>query len=260
MPPATKVIKRRLLSFGLIAGILALTLYFGLTIGQQRRLYLAGVAVVTAILALFFWRFERRRPGARELAVLAVMCAIGVVGRLAFFMLPNVKPMTAVVILTGVSFGAESGFVAGAMTALVSNFYFGQGPHTPWQMLALGLVGYLAGLLFHAGPLPGLRPSIRLPKKRLPLCIYGGLVTLLLYSGITDLGTMLLLVPAFSWQALLAVYATGLYHYVIHAASTVVFLLLGKPLMDILDRIRKKYGLFGDGAPVFMGVVNHLKG
>ena len=245
MSPATATIKRRLLSYGLLLGILALTLYFGLAFDHQRRLYLAGVAGVTALLALFFWRFERRRPGAKELAVLAVMCAIGVVGRLAFFMLPNVKPMTALVILTAVCFGAESGFVTGAMTALVSNFYFGQGPHTPWQMLALGLVGYVAGLLFHTGPLPKKRlPKKRLPKKRLPLCIYGGLATLIIYSGITDLGTMLLVVPTFSWQALLALYAVGLYHYTVHAVSTVLFLLLAKPLMDILDRICQKYGLF----------------
>ena len=87
----------------------------------------------------FFFLFENRRPQARELVVIAVLCAIGVAGRAAFFMVPQFKPVAAVVILAGVCFGAESGFLVGAMTAFVSNFFFGQGPWTPWQMFAFGL-------------------------------------------------------------------------------------------------------------------------
>ena len=93
-------------------------------------------------------RFERRARQARELVPLAVLIALGTAGRAAFAFAPGFKPVAAVVIVAGAAFGCESGFVVGAMTAFVSNFFFGQGPLTPWQMLGFGLVGFLAGLLF----------------------------------------------------------------------------------------------------------------
>ena len=77
------------------------------------------------------------------LAMIALLCALAIAGRVAFFFLPQIKPIAAVVILAGVSFGGEVGFVTGALSAFVSNFYFGQGSWTPFQMVALGLVGFL---------------------------------------------------------------------------------------------------------------------
>ena len=88
-------------------------------------------------------RDERRRPQAREVAVIAVLCALGVAGRAAFSMLPQCKPVIALTVLTGAALGGESGFLVGAVTMLASNVLFGQGPWTPWQMFALGLIGLL---------------------------------------------------------------------------------------------------------------------
>ena len=84
--------------------------------------------------------FEDRKPQAREVLLIAVMAAIAVVGRMAFFMLPQFKPVTAIVIITGISLGAEAGFLTGAVAGFVSNFFFGQGPWTPWQMFAFGII------------------------------------------------------------------------------------------------------------------------
>ena len=99
--------------------------------------------------------------------LIAVMAAIAVVGRMAFFMLPQFKPVTAIVIITGISLGAEAGFLTGAVAGFVSNFFFGQGPWTPWQMFAFGIIGFLAGLLFR-----GKREKYK--KSKLILCLYGG--------------------------------------------------------------------------------------
>jgi len=84
----------------------------------------------------------------------------GVLGRAAFFMVPQFKPILALVILAGLTLGSPAGFMTGAMTAFVSNFFFGQGPWTPWQMAALGLVGFLAGLLAEKKVLNGNRRGV----------------------------------------------------------------------------------------------------
>ena len=97
----------------------------------------------------FFLVFDKKKPQARDMVPIAVMAAIAVVGRTVFEIipLPNFKPCSAIIIITAVSFGPEAGFLTGALTALVSNFIFGQGPWTPFQMLAWGLIGLFAGYL-----------------------------------------------------------------------------------------------------------------
>ena len=99
----------------------------------------------------FFMVFESRKPKARELIIISVLCAIAVSGRTAFFMTPQFKPVVAIVIISGVCFGGEAGFLVGAMTGFVSNFFFGQGPWTPWQMFCFGIIGFLAGILYKKG-------------------------------------------------------------------------------------------------------------
>jgi energy-coupling factor transport system substrate-specific component len=111
--------------------------------------YLFSIGIILAALAVMVARFEGHKPRAREIVTLAVMCALCVAGRAAFFMLPSFKPVAAIVIIAGVALGAESGFLVGTLAAFVSNFIFGQGPWTPFQMIGFGLVGLFAGLLFH---------------------------------------------------------------------------------------------------------------
>lgn len=136
-------------------------------------------------------------------------------------------------ILTAVAFTPEAGFVTGAAAGLISNFFFGQGPWTPWQMLGFGLVGFLGGVLF-AGR-----------KARLvPLLIYGFLSVFVLYGVLLDTASMLMYNAAPSWQLWLATCASGVVFNLIHACSTAVFLLvLYKPLLSKLARVKEKYGL-----------------
>ena len=94
------------------------------------------------------WSFEKRKPKTREVVVLAVMTSIATLGRVIFFMLPQFKPCVAIIIITGIMLGKQSGFLCGALTAFVSDFFFGQGPWTPWQMFAFGIIGFISAIFF----------------------------------------------------------------------------------------------------------------
>ena len=207
---------------------------FGTTV-VWRLHYAVSLLIIICTMIPFFMVFEKRKPQARELVVIATLAALAVAGRAAFFMLPQFKPVCAIVIIAGVCFGAESGFLVGAVTGFVSNFFFGQGIYTPWQMFCFGIVGFLAGILFKKG---------LLPKKRIPLCIYGTLATFLIYGGIINLGTLLSSGNPLTWPAVIATYASALPFDLVHAAATAFFLLLfSKPVIEILDRIKVKYGM-----------------
>ena len=123
---------------------------------------LLGLIFLAACAIPFFLVFEKKKPRARELVPIAVMAALGVVGRTLFSLipLPNFKPVSAIVIITAVAFGPETGFLTGALTGFLSNFIFGQGPWTPWQMFAMGIIGFLAGVLFRKGLLRRARMSL----------------------------------------------------------------------------------------------------
>jgi energy-coupling factor transport system substrate-specific component len=107
----------------------------------------ASLMILAVALAFGFAWYERGRPSARVLALVGALAALAVVGRIAFAALPNVKPTTDIVLFSGVALGGAPGFAVGALAALVSNFFFGQGPWTPWQMAAWGGVGVMGAAL-----------------------------------------------------------------------------------------------------------------
>ena len=200
-----------------------------------RIIYLISAAVIVQSMVPFLLIFEKRKPQARELVVLSVLTALAVAGRIAFFWLPQIKPVGAIVIITGVCFGGEAGFIVGVMTAFVSNFYFGQGLFTPFQMFSFGILGFLAGVLFKKG---------RLAKKKPALCIYGALSTMFIYGFLVDISTVMSTLGEITWPGILAIYIAGISYNLLHAAGTVLFLyLLADPLIEKLDRIKIKYGL-----------------
>lgn len=202
---------------------------------SDRKYYFISLIIILCAMLPFFLLFEHRRPQARELVTLSVLCAVAVAGRAAFYMLPQFKPVAAIVIIAGVSLGAQSGFLVGAISAFVSNFFFGQGPNTPWQMFAFGIIGFLAGILYERGPLK---------TSRLSLCIFGGASTLLLYGGTVNAGTLLISGLPVTLPAYLAVCLGSLPFDLIHAAASVVFLFfISQPMIEKIERIKKKYGL-----------------
>lgn len=212
-----------------------LTLYLGTALFDGTRYYFVALLVLLECMLPFFMFFEGRNPQARELVVIAVLCAIGVAGRAAFFMLPQFKPVMALAIISGIAFGGETGFLTGAMTMLVSNIVFSQGPWTPWQMFAMGITGFFAGLLFKTG---------FLRRSRSALCIFGGIAAIFIYGPIMNFASALLWQGSVNWGIFLAYCSTGLPMDLIHAAGTMVFLWFAAlPMLEKLDRVKTKYGI-----------------
>lgn len=209
-------------------------IYFGIKLGDRDYLTVSLLLMFMAM-APFFLIFERRKPKARELIVIAVLVGLAVGGRAAFFMLPQFKPVAAIVIIAAVAFGPESGFLVGALTALVSNIFFSQGPWTPWQMFAFGMIGFVAGLLYRKGLL---KPT------RLSLSIFGFFAVFLIYGGIMNPASMLMFSAVVTKEALIAMFISGAPMDLVHASSTFIFLfVLAKPMLEKLARIKIKYGL-----------------
>ena len=227
--------RRTLISAVLILLLIPVTILFGVFFLNDRKYYFISLLIVLYTMIPFFMVFENRKPQARELIVISVLSAIGVAGRSAFFMVPQFKPVVAVVIISGVCFGPESGFLVGAVTGFASNFFFGQGPWTPWQMFCFGIIGFLAGVLFQKNIIK---------KTKLSLCVYGGLSTFFIYGGIIDIGSLLMFTSNFSLKALLSTYISGFWFNMVHAIATIFFLyLISQPMIEKLDRIKIKYGM-----------------
>ncbi len=200
---------------------------------NNRSYYLTSLIIILLAMLPFFIHFERKKPQVREIVLLAVMTALAVAGRAAFYWAPQFKPVCAIVILTAAAFNAQAGFITGAASALISNIFFGQGPWTPWQMLGFGLVGFFAGILFYDREV-----------KTVPLLAYGFFSVLIIYGLLLDTASLLIYSQNISINALLAMYASGFVFNLIHATATLVFLfLLKKPILSKLSRIKTKYDL-----------------
>jgi energy-coupling factor transport system ATP-binding protein len=213
-----------------------LTIYSGIRFFGDRKYYFISLLIIFETMLPFALMFENRKPQARELVMISVMCAAAVAGRAAFYMLPQFKPSAAIVIISGVCLGGEAGFLVGAVTAFVSNFFFGQGPWTPWQMFALGLIGFAAGILFG-------KRGVR--KTRGSLCIFGFAAVIIIYGGIMNPASVIMSQASPTAAAIIASYAAGLPFDILHAVSTVFFLwLAAEPMTEKLERVKTKYGIY----------------
>ena len=209
-------------------------LYFGDRL-PGKGYYLTGTLMTVFALVPFFLSFEHRKPQARELTVIAVLCAIAVASRLAFAWIPNFKPIFAVIMIAGFAFGQESGFLVGAVSAFASNLFFGQGLYTPWQMLAFGVAGLVAGLL---------RKQKVLLEKRWAMGLTGFFTVFLVVGPLLDTCSVFLAANELNAKAVLGIYMAGVPVNLSQAVCTFLTLLLvGKPFLEKLDRIRVKYGM-----------------
>ena len=231
-----KLSRRSIVGLIVTVVMIPVTAYFGGILLPRSQHGLVSALVLIECMLPFFLVFEGRRPKARELVLLAALCALGVAGRAAFFMLPQCKPVTALSIIAGAAFGGETGFLVGAVSMLVSNMLFGQGPWTPWQMFTMGLIGFVASLLFHSG---------LLRRTRWTMALFGFVAVLALYGGIMNPASALILYGTqVTGKTLLTYYLTGLPMDCVHAATTALFLFVAaEPLLDTFQRIRGKYGL-----------------
>ncbi|MBQ7096528.1 MAG: ATP-binding cassette domain-containing protein [Clostridia bacterium] len=206
------------------------TVYFG-----DRRYYLISILIIFEIMFPFFAVLEFGKPKVSELVTISVICAIAVGGRVAFAVFHQFKPMLAMIIIAGACMGCERGFLVGAISGFVSNFYFGQGPWTVWQMVAFGMCGFFAGVLFGNGVFP---------KNRWILSLYGGVAAIAIYGVIMNVSSVFMMQQELSMELAMAYMARGFPFDAIHAVATVLFLWIASPVMiEKIERVKLKYGI-----------------
>lgn len=197
--------------------------------------YIVATVIIIVTLIPFFLSFEGRKPKAREVVTLGVLVGIAVASRVAFIWVPHFKPMAAIVIICGIAFGIESGFLCGALSALISNFIFGQGYWTPWQMVAFGVAGALAGLLFNKNIVKA---------NRITITVYGVVVMLLITGPILDTSSVFMMLSNITVKGAFAVYMAGLPVNLIQTIATgLTLVFVGMPLLNKIQRVKIKYGL-----------------
>jgi energy-coupling factor transport system substrate-specific component len=226
--------KRSVITLAAFAAMLALLVFT--TVVSRGSYAFSGFLFVILALIPFYASFEHRRPAARELIPIAVLSAVAALGRVIFAPLPNVKPTSAVVIVAGLAFGPQAGFMTGATAALASNIFFGQGPFTPWQMFAWGMMGFTAGLFSRRGL-----------GRRLPVILVFGFLWGFLFGWIMDTYQVIAFVYPVSLKSVLLTFAASFYFDLTHAISNIVFLLcITRPWLRLLNRVKLKYGLMDE--------------
>jgi energy-coupling factor transport system substrate-specific component len=190
----------------------------------------SSAVLAVALLAGFAW-YERTHPTARVLALVATLAALAALGRIAFAPLPNVKPTTDIVLISGYVLGGAPGFAVGAVAALASNLFFGQGPWTPWQMVGWGAIGVGGAVLAR---LAGRRLG------RVPLSVACGLAAVL-FGTVMNLHLWVTYSGDHTLAKLGATFATSLPFDAAHAIGNVVFcLVFGPALVGALRRYRTR--------------------
>ncbi|HXR30668.1 MAG TPA: prenyltransferase/squalene oxidase repeat-containing protein, partial [Solirubrobacterales bacterium] len=192
---------------------------------------LASFVILTAVLLGGFAWYERSRPPSQVVALVAVLAALAIAGRIAFAAFPNVKPTTDIVLFAGYALGPAPGFAVGALAGLVSNFWFGQGPWTPWQMLGWGMCGVLGAALAL-----GTRNAGRLSLAA--ACGFAGIA----YGVLLNFSLMATYGGDLSLERFLALQARALPFDAAHAIGNLAFALLAGPAMvRMLVRFRERF-------------------
>ena len=226
-------------SFGIIGvacSLLALVaaVVWQIFFSEQVNYYITSVAVLVLSMLPFFVGFELKKISTGEITLVATFIALAVVSRAVFYLIPQFKPIGAVVIISAVCLGAQRGYIVGSFSAFISNFIFGQGFWTPFQMVALGLVGFISGLIFK-----------KIKANRISLSIVGFALCFALYGLIVDMSTIISVYGNdFDLSGALSIYLTGLPFSAVFGVATAVFLFLfGEAFIKKTQRVIKKYGL-----------------
>ncbi len=214
--------------------LVPLTLFLGSRI-RGRWYYLTCTLVIIEIMLPFFFSFESRKPQPRELVTIAVMAALAAVSRIAFAVIPYFRPIIGIIMISGIAFGPEAGFLTGAIGVFASNFFFSQGPWTPWQMFAYGFAGFFAGLIFYKHR-NWCKPYIMIP--------FGFLTMLCIVGPMLDTCSVFTMLSKLTWESVLIIYGQGVPVNIAHGiACALTLVLFGPPLLRKLDRLKIKYGM-----------------
>lgn len=225
----------RIRSFALL---IIMLLLLAASLFPANPLYKINWALFSTIIVLlgilmFFGKFEKAAISSKQIALIATMASLAAISRIAFSPVASFKPTTFIIMITGYVFGAQTGFMVGAVAALASNFFLGQGPWTPWQMLCWGICGVLAALL-------GVGQD---DYKPLSFVILAGACGYL-YGWLINIWHWAAFIYPLNIKTLLAVYAASFTFDTLHAAGNVLFsILFGKAFYQILRRYRRYFTL-----------------
>ena len=228
---------RKIISVAVICLFLPALVVTGYFLTKGKQYYLTSLLIIAVACFPFFMSLERKKLKTRELVITSSVIAVAVLSRAAFFFLPQVKPMCAILIIAAVSFGAEFGFISGALAMLISNFIYGQGMWTPFQMLGMGAVVFLCALIIR----------LTKAKNRFITGLISGTLCFFVYGIIVDSASVFMMLSEFNIKTVLTVYSAGIPFNAVHGISTAVIVTVLQPLLsEKLERIKIKYGVFGE--------------
>ena len=214
----------------IIPGVMLLLLL--LFINQQAYLpvsiLLLGLACVP-----FFLRYEKKQLRAEEISLIALLGTAAAVSRLPFASLPGIQPTSFIIFMTALVFGVETGFMVGAFAAIISNLFLGQGPWTPWQIFAWGMMGASTGLWRNQWWM----------ISRIGKSLYGFLWGVI-FGWIMNLWVVIGFLEAVNWRTAAAVFAASFYFDLVHGISNGILLFVFAARWErMLTRVKSKYGL-----------------
>lgn len=283
--------KRTAVSAFLILGVIPVTVLGGSFLLGSDLYMIGSILIVIYTMIPFFMVFERRKPKAREIVLIAMMAALTVVIHLFFHLTVPIQAGTAMIIISGISLGPEAGFMIGALARFVCNFYMGQGPWTPWQMFCWGLIGFLTGLMKNAGLFSTVGHVTKQPKSRFVsprwdrlcppdttrgdllafvrqtteraptgLCLWG-LATGFVYGWIMNVQFIFGYVNPITWQTVAAAYVSSFFFDLSHGVCTFLVLwALASPWSRKLERVKEKFGLVAERDNYVMPPAQGLEG
>ncbi len=223
-------IRKPLIAAGIVALLLSVWFFSQqLYVALSYSLWCLFFVVVLAVL-------DRRRLTAEEAVLIAALAAIAAVGRTIFAPIPSVQPVSFIIICAAAVFGWRTGLLVGMLSAFVSNLFLGQGPWTLWQMLAWGMMGVFAGILFH-------NMKIKSKKTKMIFGFFAGI----LFGWFMNLWYLVSYVDAVSMAGILVAYSASAYMDLMHGLANVFFIgVFSASLEKIMERIKIKYGILAD--------------
>lgn len=229
--------ERKIFSIIILCAVIPAVVIIGWFLTSGKQYYLLSLLIIAVSMVPFFLSLERKKLRVRELVLTASVVAIAVASRGAFLFLPQIKPMCAVLIIASTAFGAEFGFISGALSMLISNFIYGQGMWTPFQMMGMGVTVFVCALIIR---------SFRI-NNRVIIGIISGILCFLLYGVIVDLSSVFMMLSEFNVKSIASIYLSGVTFNLIHGVTTGIITALIQPqINEKLERIKIKYGVFSE--------------
>jgi energy-coupling factor transport system substrate-specific component len=210
--------------------IIFVLMVFSLNKNLQDSIMLVSSIGVFIIILLSYFYFEKSKLGTKEIAIIATLSAFAAMSRLVFAAIPNVKPVTFLVALSGFVFGPYEGFLIGSTSAFLSNIFFGQGPWTPWQMFSWGVIGAIAGFW-------GRKNSKVTTLKFSIACFLFGFM----FDWIMNIWHLIGFVKPITLNSILLTYLTSLTFDILHGASSFIFsIIFYESFLQVLQRFKRK--------------------